>query len=143
LLQRLRLVDTHVQEVLQTRAEFRCALLQLSPFSPMCVCCLRVDLQGLSRPGSSAGSSKKQPKQAAGATDVWTMLDMLDAANLLLWTDLVRPGECKYYCCAGGWCVCVWAAVCMMQHHMPADAAGARAVLCFLHLSSRQPRLLH
>jgi hypothetical protein len=58
--------------------------------------CLPVHPQSLSGPSSSssaAGGSKKQPKQAAGAVDIWTLLDILDAANLLLWTDLVRPGE--------------------------------------------------
>jgi hypothetical protein len=50
--------------------------------------------QGLARPSSSsAGSSKKQQKQPAGAVDSWVLLDILDAANLLLWADLVRPGE--------------------------------------------------
>jgi hypothetical protein len=51
--------------------------------------------QGLVRPSSSssAGTSKKQQKQPAGSGDVWGLLDILDAANLLLWADLVRPGK--------------------------------------------------
>ncbi|WIA32736.1 hypothetical protein OEZ86_005922 [Tetradesmus obliquus] len=47
--------------------------------------------QSLARPSSSAGSSKKQQRQAGGQVDIWALLDILDAANLLLWADLVRP----------------------------------------------------
>uniref|UniRef100_A0A383VBQ3 Uncharacterized protein n=1 Tax=Tetradesmus obliquus TaxID=3088 RepID=A0A383VBQ3_TETOB len=47
--------------------------------------------QSLARPSSSAGSTKKQQRQAGGTVDIWSLLDILDAANLLLWADLVRP----------------------------------------------------
>jgi hypothetical protein len=103
-----------------------CAALAVVPFHP-CLCLL-IDVQGLSRPGSSAGSSKKQPKQAAGAMDVWTMLDMLDAANALLWTDLVRPGECKWHCCIVWWHVRVGVGE-SEQGNMPAVAASTLAAL--------------
>ncbi|KAF6251785.1 hypothetical protein COO60DRAFT_1644676 [Scenedesmus sp. NREL 46B-D3] len=47
--------------------------------------------QGLARPTSSAGGSKTPRKHPAGAVDIWALLDVLDAADLLLWSDLVRP----------------------------------------------------
>lgn len=60
--------------------------------------------QGLARPTSSAGGSKTPRKHPAGAVDIWALLDVLDAADLLLWSDLVRPGErSRAAACGGGW----------------------------------------